>query len=144
VYFVKIVILVLAGVIVLVNDWENDKRVAFCGDKRLKSNQKALAWKRSFKVMFQPVKQTGIFVNGVLRRDDEKCFAIVHRLPPGSLRPIGFGRQWVILVTSQKSIEVHTILSPLHGISAVAACCSIGARGNHWDQHFFIPEQKNM
>jgi hypothetical protein len=82
VYFVKIVILVLAGVIVLVNDWENDKRVAFCGDKRLKSNQKALAWKRSFKVMFQPVKQTGIFVNGVLRRDDEKCFAIVHRLAP--------------------------------------------------------------
>jgi hypothetical protein len=29
-------------------------------------------------VMFQPVKQTGIFINGVRRRDDEKCFAIVH------------------------------------------------------------------
>jgi hypothetical protein len=69
---------VSAGVIILVNDWENDKCVAFRGDKRLKGNQKALAWKRSFKVMFQPVKQTGIFINGVRRRDDEKCFAIVH------------------------------------------------------------------
>jgi hypothetical protein len=33
-------------------------------------------------VMFQHVKQIGIFVNGVLRRHDEKCFANVHRPAP--------------------------------------------------------------
>jgi hypothetical protein len=46
VYFVKLVIVVLAGVTILANDWQHDKGVAFRGDKRFEGNQKALAWKR--------------------------------------------------------------------------------------------------
>lgn len=107
-YFARNVIVALAGAIVLANDRENDKCVAFFGDKRLKGNQKTLARKRSFKMLFQPVKQTRIFVNAVLRRNHEKCFTTMHRPgPQGSLGSFGFEKQMVILVASQKSKEIH-------------------------------------
>ena len=89
-YFARNVIVVSAGAIVLANDRENDKCVAFFGDKRLKGNQKTLARKRSFKMLFQPVKQTRIFVNAVLRRNHEKCFTTMHRPDPPRL----FGVVW--------------------------------------------------